>query len=295
MTKPAFKKLCQELGCPELLLDLKRELPQYIRTNLLLIAPEKLKKILEKKGWVLEKIAWNDYGFKVLKAPCKLGNTLEHAMGFYYVQDASSMIPPHALNPSPDERVLDLCASPGSKTTQISMLMKARGTIIANDYLPKKIVTLLRNVQRCRAANVIGNLSRGEKTVFREEFDKVLVDAPCTGLGAMHKDPKIIETWSPSSVKKLVAKQKKLAETGFNALKKGGVMVYSTCTLSVEENEGIINHLINMGASVEKTMIKGLKTRPGIIRNYDPQVRKCVRIHPADNDSEGFFVARLKK
>ncbi|MBR9678082.1 MAG: RsmB/NOP family class I SAM-dependent RNA methyltransferase [Nanoarchaeota archaeon] len=293
--KPALKKLCQELGCPDLINSLKQELPRYIRANQLIIKPEKLKKVLEKKGWTLKKIAWNDYGFKVVKAPCKLGNTLEHAMGMYYVQNASSMIPPQVLNPLPGERVLDLCASPGSKTTQISMLMKNKGVVVANDYLPKKIVSLLRNVQKCRATNVIGNLSRGEKTSFIEEFDKVLVDAPCTGLGAVHKDPKILKTWSPSSIKKLCAKQKKLVEAGFKALKKGGVMVYSTCTLSVEENEGIVNHLIKLGAKVESIKIKGLKTRPGIIRNYNPQVKKTVRVYPMDNQSEAFFIARIKK
>lgn len=296
--KQEFKKLCQELlgsECSEYLKSLKKRLPKYLRANQLRVKTEELRKRLESKNWVLEKVPWTSYGFRIVKSPESPGQTLEHELGLYYVQDASSMVPPIVLNPKKGESVLDLCASPGSKTTQMAQIMDNKGTIVANDYRVSKVKHLRRNLYRCGVTNTVVTLGKGEEKGFENLFDKVLVDAPCTGLGAAHKKPGIIRSWSASSVARLCEQQKNLAEAGFKALKKGGVMVYSTCTISVRENEEVVDHLTRLGAKVREVRVKGLAARHGVVRGYDPSVKKCARVYSIDNDSQSFFVAKVVK
>jgi 16S rRNA C967 or C1407 C5-methylase (RsmB/RsmF family) len=133
------------------------------------------------------------------------------------------------------------------------------------------------------------------------EFDKILVDAPCSGTGTIRKSFKTLLIWNPNMVKRLAGTQRQLIETAFNNLKKGGTLVYSTCTLEPEEDEGIIDYLINKypDAKVEQIKLPGLKTSPAITefegKTYSNEVKKCLRIWPQDNDTEGFFVAKIKK
>ena len=278
-------------------------LRRSIRVNTLKISIEDLKKRIE-KDWELTQIPWCKEGFwiehKGEEKRRDLGNLAEHALGYIYVQEAASMIPPLVLDPQPGETVLDIAASPGSKTTQIAQYMKNKGILIANDYKFTRMTPLDLNVQRMGITNTMMTLMHGRR--FKGfQFDRVLVDAPCSGTGTIRKSLKTLLIWNPNMIRRLSATQKQLIETGFNNLKPGGTLVYSTCTLEPEEDEGVIDFLIEKypNAKVEKIDLPGLKRSEPITgfngQKYNSEVKKCLRIWPQDNDTEGFFVAKIKK
>jgi len=278
-------------------------LRRSIRVNTLKIPINELKERLEGK-WNLEKVPWCREGFWIehhKKERRDIGNLIEHPLGYFYIQEAASMIPPVVLEPKPDEIVLDIAASPGSKTTQIAQYMQNKGILIANDYTYERMKPLSINLQRCGISNAAITLMEGQW--FRKsgiEFDRILVDAPCSGTGTIRKSLKTIGIWNPDMVKRLSITQKQLIETGFNLLKDKGTLVYSTCSLEPEEDEGVVDFLINKYENAKVEEIKlDLKASQPILefedKKYNDEIRKCLRIWPQDNDTEGFFVAKIKK
>jgi NOL1/NOP2/sun family putative RNA methylase len=279
-------------------------LRRSIRVNTLKISLNDLKKRLE-KNWNLEQIPWCKEGFyieHIKKERRDIGNLIEHSLGYFYTQEAASMIPPLVLEPKESDVVLDMAASPGSKTTQIAALMKNKGILIANDYTTERIKPLSLNIQRCGITNCIITLMQGQW--FKKsniEFDRILVDAPCSGTGTIRKSLKTLRIWNPNMVKRLSITQKQLIETAFNVLKQNGTLVYSTCSLEPEENEAVIGFLLNKyeNAKLEEIRIKDLKRSNPILefekQKYSEEIKKCLRIWPQDNDSEGFFVAKIIK
>lgn len=275
-------------------------LRKSIRVNTLKISIEELKKRLE-KDWKLEKVPWCEEGFFVEhnEGRLDLGNTIEHSLGYYYVQEAASMIPPLVLDPRPGERILDMCAAPGSKTTQIAQYMKNQGVLVANDVKGDRLASLGVNVQRCGVMNEIITLSPGNM-IKDVEFDRILLDAPCSGTGTIRKSPKTINMWNPGMITRLANIQKKLILHAFSLLKKGGVLVYSTCSNEPEEDEGVIDFLLKKQPDAKVEDFELNINRGKIIteyegKQYDPSVKKCLRLWPQDNDTEGFFVARIRK
>ena len=208
------------------------------------------------------------------------------------------MIPPVVLKPQAGDMVLDMCASPGSKTTQMAAMMKNRGIIVANDNKISRLKPLTINLQRMGVMNTI--MTKMEGRWFKTPFDKILVDAPCSGVGTIRKSLKTIGMWNPNTVRKMAAVQRQLVSTAFNNLNEGGSMVYSTCTLEPDENEAIIDFMLKNfdNAKIEKF---SLDIKRGNIveefegKSYDSDVKKTLRIWPQDNNTEGFFVARIKK
>ncbi|MEK6943431.1 MAG: NOL1/NOP2/sun family putative RNA methylase [Nanoarchaeota archaeon] len=278
-------------------------LKRSIRVNTLKMPIEELKKRLEDK-WKLEQIPWCEEGFWIehhKKERRDIGNLPEHSLGYFYIQEAASMIPPLVLDPKPNDVVLDIAASPGSKTTQIAQYMQNKGILIANDYTIDRMKPLSINLQRCGVTNAIITLMEGQWFKKSEiAFDKILVDAPCSGTGTIRKSFKTINIWNPDMVKRLSITQRQLIETGFNLLKEGGTLVYSTCSLEPEEDEGVVDYLINKypNAKVEeiKLNLKRSATVPEFDgKKYNEEVEKCLRIWPQDNDTEGFFVAKIRK
>ena len=278
-------------------------LRRSIRVNTLKISIKELKERLE-NTWNLEQIPWCKEGSwieHVKKERRDIGNLIEHSLGYFYIQEAASMIPSIVLEPEQDEIILDIAASPGSKTTQIAQYMQNRGILIANDYTYERMKPLSINLQRCGVTNSIITLMEGQW--FRKsgiEFDRILVDAPCSGTGTIRKSLKTIGIWNPDMVRRLSITQKQLIETGFNLLKENGVLVYSTCSLEPEENEEVVDFLINKYENAKLEDIKlNIKRSPAILefegKKYSEEIRKCLRIWPQDNDTEGFFVARIKK
>jgi len=262
--------------------------------------------------WQLEPIPWCPEGFWITYKDGKrfdIGNLIEHHLGYLYVQEAASMIPPVVLDPKPNETVLDMCAAPGSKTTQIAMYMKDSGILVANDVSGSRLKALGMNLQRCGIRNSV--ISMMQEYKFKRlceshpefRFDKILVDAPCSGTGTIRKSLKTILMWNPLGITKLSKIQKNLIEIAFNMLKTDGVMVYSTCTIEPEENEAVVSYLLEKYPNAKLEYIDdkklGIKRTPAITQfdelKINPEVTKCLRIHPYDNDTEGFFVAKIRR
>src|SRR3989344_1074033 len=276
-------------------------LRRSIRINTVRGSIKEIKASIEAKGWQLDPIPWCKEGFWIAHNDRRdVGNLLEHHLGKIYVQEAASMIPPLVLNPQPGDIVLDMCAAPGSKTTQMGAMMENKGIIVANDFKGARLQSLGINVQRSGLTNIMITLMHG-KRFFGFQFDKILVDAPCSGMGAIRKSLKTIHIWNPLMISKLAREQKGLLENAFHNLKVGGELVYSTCSVEPEENEGVVDYLVTKfhTASVEKVTLKGLKVSPTITEfsgvKFDSRVKNCLRIWPQDNDTEGFFIAKIKK
>ncbi len=265
-------------------------------------ATEILKKLKE-EGWEIKQIPWYKYGFWVEHPERRdIGNTVEFQLGYIYSQEAASMIPPIVLDPKPGELILDIAAAPGSKTTQIAMHMENKGVIIANDIDLQRISALVENLQRCGVMNTIVTKMDGRKFVrFPIKFDKVLADVPCSGVGALRKSYKTLKMWNPEMVTRLSKLQKQLIKAAFEVLKPGGILVYSTCTLEPEENEEVVSWLLEHypNAKIEKIHLPHLKTSEPVLewegKKYHEDVKYALRIYPFDNDTEGFFVAKIRK
>src|SRR3989344_8901943 len=278
-------------------------LRKCIRVNTLKISVIDLKKRLE-KDWKLDTVPWNKDAFwiehQAEEKRWDVGNLKEHVLGYIYIQEAASMLPPLVLNPKAGDTVLDMCASPGSKTTQMAQMMENKGIIVANDLSGTRLSPLGLNVQRCGVTNILISISRGQhmKDIM---FDKILVDAPCSGTGTIRKSAKTILMWNENYAKKMQHVQKQLIENAYRLLKDGGEMVYSTCTLEPEEDEEVIDYMLEKykDLKVEKILLSGLKTSPAVMeyknKKYNSQVKDCIRIWPQDNDTEGFFVCKLRK
>ncbi|MFP4524159.1 MAG: NOL1/NOP2/sun family putative RNA methylase [Candidatus Woesearchaeota archaeon] len=310
LVKPAFeeryRKLLGDGGYERFLKYSFSYLRKSIRVNTLKTSVEDLLRRLEGR-WNLTPVPWCPEGFWISykgdgeqEERFDLGNLPEHPLGFFYVQDAASMIPPVVLDPQPGEVVLDLCAAPGSKTTQLAAMMRNEGLVIANDIQGSRLPALGINVQRVGAKNVMVTRMPGQWFKRFGGFDRILVDAPCTGTGTIRKSMKVLQMWSPNLVKRLVKEQRKLLATAFDSLKPGGVVVYSTCTLEPEEDEGVVSWLLEQRSDAEVLPIAldiG-RSQPVVEfdgESYHDSVKECLRIYPQDNDSEGFFVARIRK
>lgn len=276
----------------------------FIRCNTLKIFPDQLMKKLRKK-WKVSQPYVNYPEIMLIEQdllPGELGNSIEHLLGYYYVQELCSMTSVMALDPKPYEFILDLCASPGSKTTQIAAKMQNTGTLIANDLKLDRIAILASNLEKAGVSNAIitKNDSINLCSRFQKErikFDKILLDAPCSGEGTLRSSPKTFQMWNYKIVQKLSRQQKKMIAFALKCLKSGGTLVYSTCTHSPEENEEVINFALkNFPVKIEHITLP-LKCRPGIMNweneTFNPEVLNSCRIYPQDNDTEGFFVCKL--
>lgn len=276
------------------------QLPTSIRINTLKVNRAVILKKLKEK-WKLERIPFYKDGFILKEKEYAIGNTLEHFLGYIYLQEVASMIPPVVLNPKQNDFVLDMAAAPGSKTTQIAQMMRNKGAIVANEKYLKRMFALRANLQRCGVMNVIATGMDGrEFKRLKIMFNKILLDAPCTGTGIIMKSPKTAKTWSKRTSVSASNLQKQLINSAISCLEENGTLVYSTCSLEPEENEEVINYAIKkFGISVKKIKLNGFKLRKGVVswegKDFFEEVKKCVRIYPQDNNTSGFFVAKLKK
>ena len=275
---------------------------KYVRVNDLKISRDELaKKLEEKYSIITEPVKYPENVLKLISGIDDLGSTFEIAFGFYYLQGLTSMIPPIVLDPKPDDKVLDLCSAPGSKTTQLAELMKNKGTLVVNEIQIERVKALVFNLDKMNFLNYGVINSKGEilSKYYEEEFDKILVDAPCSGLGIIQKKSEVNKWWSLERVSKLTDLQTRLLVAAIKMLKPGGEVVYSTCTLTVEENELIIDKILRK-YPVEICDIQiPIKHKPGFIKyhgtNFNSDLAKAIRIFPWEADSDGFFLVKLKK
>lgn len=277
-----------------------RPLRRTFRVNSLKATRERVLKLLADLN--PEPLPWFNLGFSVAQGK-GLGRRLEHFLGLIYVQEAASMLPPLLLGPEPGERVLDIAAAPGSKTTQMSAMMKNTGLVIANDPSPSRVRGLIGNLDRSGCLNVVVCRMDGFKlaAAVAGTCDRVLVDAPCSAEGTMRKSAQVLAAWSVAAIRRFAAMQRRLILAGYLALKPGARMVYSTCTIAPEENETVVAHLLSRQpeAVVCEVELPGLRMRPGLREwageRFPDPVGRCQRILPQDNDTEPFFLALIRK
>ena len=219
------------------------------------------------------------------------GKKILFDLGCYYIQDASATVVPFILDPQPNERILDMCASPGGKAIRIASLMENTGVLVANDNSFERIKILNQNIERFGLVNVL--VTTNNMLYFVEDyenyFDRVLLDAPCSGSGMARKEPKMLRDWSHNKVIKLTENQNALLENAIRFCKPNGIIVYSTCSFSFEENEAVIQKALNSGL-VELIKISPF---PGSFHHKD--MPETLRLHPNHYDGEGQFVAKLRK
>lgn len=223
------------------------------------------------------------------------GNHPFHLAGLFYMQECSAGSAVEALHVQKGDRVLDLCAAPGGKSTQIAGYLGNTGLLVANEYVANRAQILLSNVERMGPRNVIITNEHPTKLCshFEGFFDKVLVDAPCSGEGMFHKDERALEEWSLEHVNACATRQKQIINDAYNALCCGGEMVYSTCTFSLEENEQLIAEFIKEHNDMEIVDCDVDFGRVAIsVANASTE--KARRIYPMDG-GDGHFVCRMRK
>jgi NOL1/NOP2/sun family putative RNA methylase len=260
-----------------------------LRVNTLKTDMRDVKRVLAERGIEYGPVPWCPDGLWVASEEL---DCLEHQLGLYYIQSASSMIAPQVLGPG--KWVADLCAAPGGKTTHLSALMGGRGLLVANDNNPARLRGLVYNIQRCGASNAV--VSKVDACRFHERgerFDRILVDAPCSSVGTLRQSREVLRRWSLEWVRQLTVIQRKMLVSAFDSLTDGGRLVYSTCTTTVEENEGAVEHLLAQRgrAKLMKVDLRGIKLRRGLTE----KAAGCARVYPQDNDTEPHFIAGVEK
>ena len=277
-------------------------LRKSIRVNTLKISVDTFKAIMDEQQWLYEPIPWCQEGFWIDRyrdgnSSVPLGSSFEHMAGLFYIQEASSMIPPEALwhNESGTfTEVLDVASAPGSKTTQLAALMNNDGFLVANEYSASRIKALHANVRRTGVKNVA--LTNFDGRIFgqymQESFDAILLDAPCSGEGTVRKDPDVFKSWSEDLVSSIAETQKELLESAFHALKSGGALLYSTCTLNHQENQDVCHYLKEKyGDCVEFESLGDLFE--GAEKSLTPE--GFLHVWPQHYNSGGFFIAKIRK
>ena len=277
----------------------QRPLRRSIRVNTLKISVGAFLDLVSSYGWQLTPVPWCEEGFWIERddeESLPLGSTAEHLSGLFYIQEASSMLPVAALfaDGNQPERVMDVAAAPGSKTTQIAARMNNRGAILANEFSASRVKVLHANISRCGIHNVA--LTHFDGRVFGaalpEAFDAILLDAPCSGEGVVRKDPDALKNWSVESNLEIAATQRELIDSAFHALRPGGTLVYSTCTLNRDENEDVCLWLKQRYAdAVEFLPLDTLFDSA----SHAATPEGFLHVFPQIYDCEGFFVARLRK
>ncbi len=283
--------------------SLKQPPVHFVRVNTTKIDLEQGVQRLKHLGINPAPLPWFPAGFRVSGKSDILPFTKEYSLGYYYIQEGASMLPPVILNPNTNHTILDLCAAPGSKTTQLAQMMKNQGTIIANDRSFRRITSLGHNIQLCGIINTIVLCEDGRHLSTRVsiKFDRVLVDAPCTASGHLRSKPPQFDAPDSQRLLGIQALQKSLITSGFRFLKPGGLMVYSTCSLHPEENEAIIHHLLThvKDVSIIPPQIPNLNYHRGLTEwndsEYHTVIQNCLRIYPHENDTDGFFIALIRK
>lgn len=296
MNLPAeFEKRMQELlgeEYPDFLRCYDSEKKQGLRVNTGKISVEEFLKITP---FQLTPIPWTDNGFfyreedKVTKHP-------HYYAGLYYIQEPSAMVPASRLPVEPGDKVLDLCAAPGGKATELGAKLKGEGLLAANDVSVSRARGLLKNLELFGITNalVTGETPQQLLKQFGAYFDKILVDAPCSGEGMFRKDPSLIKSWLERGPEYYAPLQKEILSCAVQMLKPGGEILYSTCTFSPEEDEQVIEHVLAEYPELELETAGGYEGfAPGI--GNENWKEKCIRIWPHKMEGEGHFTVLMRK
>ena len=290
-----LQRLERQLGAefPEYLRSLERPRAVALRLN-----PLKTEDFPE-LPFMGDPVPWAEYGY-YYDPEARPGLHVWHEAGLYYLQEASAMAPVTLLDPQPGEIVCDLCAAPGGKSTQIAAKLKGRGLLVCNEINPKRARILSRNIERMGIANALvlnhhpSELERG----FTGCFDRVLVDAPCSGEGMFRKEEAAITDWSPETVAMCARRQQEILTTAARLLRPGGRLVYSTCTFAPEEDEGAVNQFLRSHPefTIEAVDAPSLSPgRPDLVEDPVPGLEHTFRLWPHHQKGEGHYAAVLRK
>ncbi len=290
--------------------SLEKAHPSHLRVNTLKVRKEELKERLSRYGCQLEELPVEDaFAFSGLETP---GATLEYFLGYYHLQGLSSMLPPLVLKPEKGQLILDMCASPGSKTSQIAAMTENRATLFANELNKKRLSILKFQLERLGVTSTIITNYQAQNFPTKLpdgsplRFDRVLLDAPCTGEGRyrriMRKDElEKTSEYSERASQRMSGYQKQMILRAFDLLREGGLLVYSTCTYSPYENEEVVDHLLRNRpeAKVEEFSINGIRLQEGTIswkdREFHKDLSKTRRVYPHYVDSWGFYIAKIRR
>ncbi len=267
-----------------------------LRVNNLKLSAEEFMKI---SPFLLRPVPWTENGFYY--QDCQPAKHPYYHAGLYYLQEPSAMAPAAVLPVVPGEKVLDLCAAPGGKSTELAAKLQGEGVLVSNDISASRAMALLKNLELFGVRNslVVSEYPAKLKTYFANWFDKILVDAPCSGEGMFRKDPSIQNAWEKQGPDFYHKLQKEILVSAVEMLKPSGRMVYSTCTFSKEENEGTISWFLENFPEMHLLPIAPLPEEFDHGRpewgNGNEELRNCVHIWPHKAEGEGHFLALLQK
>ncbi|GAW29035.1 MULTISPECIES: RsmB/NOP family class I SAM-dependent RNA methyltransferase [unclassified Carboxydocella] len=282
---------------PEFLAALAGESQHGLRQNPLKIQQAEWEKIAP---FPLERVPWCREGYYLQEEERPGKHPYYHA-GLYYIQEPSAMAPVEALEVQPGEKVLDLCAAPGGKTTQIGAKLQGKGILVANDNNPQRIRPMVKYVETFGLTNCLIFNERPERLArhFPGYFDKILVDAPCSGEGMFRREPESMGAYQKFGPERCRQMQREILRAAARMLKPGGVMVYSTCTFNPYENEGTIQEFLQEHSEFQLEPVPQAHLyspgRPDWVVGGRPELALACRIWPHKNRGEGHFLARLRK
>ena len=274
---------------PDYLQSFRESGTPSLRVNTTKISVEEFLKISPFK---LEPVPWTDNGFYYDPEERPSLHPYYYA-GLYYLQEASAMVPAAFLPVEEGDRVLDCCAAPGGKATELLNKLKNSGSLIANDISATRAATLLKNVENWGCGNYAVTAEDLRKLTERwpQTFDRILLDAPCSGQGMFRKEPQLIRAYKEKDSKAYVPLQQELLDCALGMLKEGGTLLYSTCTFSICENESVIAHALEKHPEVK---LLELPKYPGFAEGKNG-LSGCVRLYPHRLRGEGHFAALLEK
>ncbi|MEM2021508.1 MAG: RsmB/NOP family class I SAM-dependent RNA methyltransferase [Zestosphaera sp.] len=290
----------------ELLRSFDKVLNPVVRCNTLKTRDcSELQERLSRHGYILRPVEWVENAYEVVresKTP-SLGSTHEHLLGMYYLyRGRASLLPPVILSPSQEDVVADVAAAPGGKTTHMAQLMRNMGAILAVEPVTRRLKVLRNNVERLGVRNAVILKLDGRRVgeVFKGYFSKALLDAPCTGEGVIMMDPSRKTRTALRDLIRHHEAQVKLLNAALNSLRKGGRLLYTTCSIAPEEDELVVSEVLGLRSDVRVIGLESpLKLSPPITDYYnlhvERQVRLCGRTYPHVHGMEGFFLCLLER
>jgi 16S rRNA (cytosine967-C5)-methyltransferase len=265
--------------------------PAFVRLNTLKSSQEEILAKLEAEGVKLEKTEPLKHAYKVLQTKQPLMKTTSYKEGLFYVQDKASCFAAEAADPQPDVTVLDVCAAPGAKTTYLAQLMRNRGAIYSLDYSTRRMKTWKLEIRRMGISIAESMISDARGSLpLNVDADVAVLDPPCTSTGVFGRVPSAKWRLSKKSIEKMTEFQWQMINNIAENVKSGGVLAYSTCSVMVEENEMVIERFLKCHPEFSLTDINPKLGSPGL-----RGLTKCQRLYPHLHESNGFFIAKMKK